>query len=441
MLRDKSAAGLAIRVQKGGASWYFITRERKMVIGRLDAFATADIPELRNLVTRARSMLAEGNDPTTMLKAAVVHRSTEAASAQAAATSGSVMRWEAMRDAYLAWAKGHRSPDTYRGYRSALGAIPGSPLEADFKAIAGRPLTLITTHDLRLVRNAVLERGKIDGKQVSNQDQARLTVASLKAAFGWAVENTEVTGLTTNPATELKRAPTASISPYAVDPEETEDKRALTLLELGMLVTGLDKIDNHPARLGVMLQLMTGQRRMTVARARRRSFASHPEYGMIWKVGPDKSGKYRVLPLPDLAASAVEGALAAGRSTDLWLLPQQRLRRSGDAGGSHIAERTLSDVLLTLRAPGGPLSSAPWVATHDLRRAFVTHMLPRTKALGLDSGAVPMITRADEGRYGLDETVYDQDPALPAKSAMLTEWDRVVKEGCMQAERLLDAAG
>lgn len=439
MLRDKSAAGLAIRVQKGGASWYFITRDRKFVIGKLDAFAAGDIPELRNLVTRARGMLTEGTDPSAMLKAAVVHRSTAAASAQAAASSGSIMRWEKMRDAYLAWAKGHRSPDTYRGYRSALGAIPGSPLETDFKVIAGRPLTLVTTHDLRLVRNSVLERGKVDGRQVSNQNQARLTVAAIKAAFGWAVENAEVTGLTTNPAVELKRGATASISPYAVDPEESEAPRALTLLEIGMLVLGLETIDNHPARLGILLQLMTGQRRMTVARARRRAFAKHPEYGMLWKVGPDKSGKYRVLPLPDLAASAIEGALATGRSTDMWLLPQQRLRRAGDAGGSHIAERTLSDVLLTLRAPGGHLASAPWVATHDLRRGFVTHMLPRTKALGLDADAVPMITRADEGKYGLDETVYDQDPNLPAKWLMLSEWDRLVKEGCIQAERLAAA--
>lgn len=440
VLRDTSAPGLAIRVQKGGAAWYLLTRERKFVIGRLSAFGAADIPELRNLVTRARGMLAEGSDPAAMLKAAVVHRSTEAASAQAAATSGSVMRWEAMRDAYLSWAKSHRSPDTYRGYRSALGAVPGSPLEADFTAVSGRPLTLITTHDLRLVRNAVLERGKVNGKQVANQNQARLTVAALKAAFGWAVENTEVTGLTANPATELKRAPTSSVSAYTDDAPETEAPRALTLQELGMLVIGLDQIDNHPARLGVLLQLMTGQRRMTIARARRYAFAMHDEYGMLWKVGPDKSGKFRVLPLPDLAASAVRGALEAGRSTDKWLLPQQRLRRNGDAGGSHIAERTLSDVLLTLRASGGPLASAPWVATHDLRRAFVTHMRPRVKPLGLDADAVPMITRADEGRYGLDETVYDQDPALPAKFAMLTEWDRLVKEGCVQAERLLAAA-
>ena len=102
-----------------------------------------------------------------------------------------------------------------------------------------------------------------------------------------------------------------------------------------------------------------------------------------------------------------------------------------------MSERMLNEVMEELRAPGGPLESAPWAATHDLRRAFVTHMRPRATILGLGKDAVPMITRADEGREGLDETVYDQDPALPAKAMMLEEWDRLIKEGCARAEARL----
>lgn len=434
--RDATMPGLAIRVQSGAAAWYLITRVKKIAIGPLSAFDAADIPELRNLVARARGMLTEGNDPSAMLKASVAHRSVDASTAQAAAAAGTVMRWEGMRDAYLAWCKGHRSPDTHRGYRSALGAVPGSPLEADFKSIAGRPVTLITTHDLRLVRNSVLGRGNVDGKPVSNSNQARLSVAAMKAVFGWAVENSEVSGLTANVATELKRAPTSSVSAYE-EHEESEAPRALTLEELGMIVIGLEAAKNHAARLAILLQMMTGQRRMTVVRARRRAFVEHPKYGMVWKIGPDKSGKFRVLPLPDLAASAVRAAQAYGRTGNAWLFPQQRLRRKTDPGTGHMSERMLNEVLEELRAPGGPLASAPWAATHDLRRAFVTHMRPRVTTLGLTKEAVPMITRADEGRYGLDETVYDQDPALPDKSLMLEEWDRLIKEGCAQAEARL----
>lgn len=436
VLRDTSSPGLAIRVQSGSAAWYLITRERKIAIGPLAAFGASDIPELRNLTARARGMLSEGSDPSAMLKAAVVHRSVEASSAQAAAAAGSVLRWEALRDAYLDWSKAHRAPDTHRSYRSALGVIPGSPLEKDFSSIAGRPVTLITTHDLRIVRNAILARGRVDGKQVGNVRQSELTVAALKAAFGWAVENTELTGLTANPAFELKPAAKASVNAYDND-DESEAPRALTLEELGMIVMGLERARNPVARLALLLQMMTGQRRMTVVRARRRAFAKHPEFGMLWKLGPDKSGKYRVLPLPDLAASAVESAYAFTRDGNPWLFPQQRLRRKGDSGGKHLSERLLNEVMEDLRAPGGPLATAPWAATHDLRRAFVTHMRPRVKALGLDADAVPMITRADEGREGLDETVYDQDPALPAKSTMLVEWDRLVKEGCILAEARL----
>lgn len=436
VFRDETMKGLAIRVQSGTAAWYLITREKKIAIGPLSAFGAADVPELRTLVARARGMLSEGNDPSAMLKASVAHRSTEAATAQAAAAGGSILRWEGMRDAYLEWCKEHRSRDTHRGYRSALGAVAGSPLEADFKTLAGRPVTMVTTHDLRLVRNAVLSRGKVGGKQVANANQARLTVAAIKASFNWAVENSELTGLTANPAVELKPALAASVNAYD-DEDEKEAPRALTLEELGMLVIGLEAAKNHAARLAVLLQMMTGQRRMTVVRARRRAFAEHSTYGMIWKIGPDKSGKFRVLPLPDLAASAVRAAQAVGRADNAWLFPQQRLRRKEDPGTGHMSERMLNEVMEELRATGGPLSSAPWAATHDLRRGFVTHMRPRVKVLGLDKDAVPMITRADEGRYGLDETVYDQDPALPDKSKMLVEWDRLVKEGCAQAEARL----
>lgn len=433
LVRDAGSTGLAIRLQKGTGGWYLMTRSYKAKIGPLSAFAAADLPALRQLIARARGLIAEGRDPKPTLQAAVVHRTADGAVAQAAATDGTVLRWEGLRDAFLKWVEKNRATETHRGYKSALGAASNSKLAEDFKAVMGMPITLITTAELRNVRNAILARGKVGERQLANERQAGLTLAAIKSAFSWAVENGDVTGLSSNPASDLKLGRRASANPYAEQNETAREKRSITLDEIGKLMMALDYYPNKLAALAVELQLMTGQRRMTVARARRNHFSRHPTWGMLWKLGPDKSGKYRVLPIPERAVYIVEQALDFGSGDYGWLFPQQRLRKATDLGNRHIAERTISAVLEDLRAVGKPLESAPWVASHDLRRAFVTHMRPRVNSLmpfrtiSADD-AIPMITRADEGREGLDETVYDQDPALPDKSKIMNEWARMVLE-------------
>lgn len=443
ILRDSLAPGLAIRVQKGSAAWTLITRETRLSIAPLGAFGKDDLGLLRDIVGRARVMLSEGEDPRPLFKAAVGERDATAAGAKADVAAGKVMRWEQLRDAYLGWALKNKAQDTHRGYRSALGAIPESPIVADFKPLHGRAVTMITTHDLRLVRNNIVKRGQdASGKQVSNIRQAGLTVAALKAAFGWAVEHFAETGLTVNPASELKKP--EQKRPDVYDDEDDDvasaNERPLTLAEIGLIVLSLDSYPNNAARLALMLQLMTGQRRKTIVQAKRARFLETPDYGTIWALGPDKSGKFRFIPLPDLAAATVKAALSAGRGDSPWLFPQQRLRRAGDEGNGHMAERMLNEVLESLRKPGGALQSAPWVATHALRKAFVSHLNRRLVALGLKDKAPSMITRADEGRIGLDETTYDLDPLLPEKWKLMCEWDRLVKEGCVQAEALLARA-
>jgi len=441
IIRDSLAPGLAIRVQRGSASWYLITRDTKRPIAALGIFGKADIPFLREIVGKARVMLSEGQDPRSLFAAAVVERDVDAAGHRSDAADGRVMTWEMLRDAYLGWASKNRSFDTHRGYRSALGAIPGSPLVDDFASLKGKPATAIVTHDLRLVRNRILKRGQDeDGKQISHTRQAGLTVDAIKAAFKWSVENYEITGLTTNPATELNPPGKQRINVYDEDEDDDEKKskarRALTLLEIGKLIYGLEKWPNNPARLALMLQLLTGQRRTTIVRARKKGFLETTTHGMIWEIGPDKSGKYRRLPLPDFAADTVRHAMNAGQADSIWLFPQQRLRRKGDSGKGHMSERMLNEIMEEYRKKGGPLETVPWASTHDLRRAFVTHMNRRLEPLGLPRGSVSMITRGDEGRVGLDEETYDLDPLLDDKWSLMCDWDQHIRRGCQQAEAL-----
>jgi integrase len=444
MLRDKLTPGLAIRIQKGSAAWFLITRDTRISLGPLGSFGRDKIDLLRETVGKARAMLDRGEDPKPFLRAFATSHNAEKATADADVATGRAMRWEALRDAYLAWAKENRREDTYRTYRSALGAVVGSPLESDFEPLVGRPATSISAHDLRLVRNRILKRGQdASRRQVGNVRQATLTLAALKAAFGWAVENYELTGLTANPSVEVK--PVQAPKARAKDDVDDEDlanrnRRVLTLEEIGTLMNALDTWHNNGARIALVLQLMTGQRRKTIVEARKRNFMKTEDYGLLWYIGPDKSGKYRVLPLPALAESAVEAAKMAARGDSPWLFPQQRLRRAGDAGDGHMAERMINEILENFRKPGRPVASAPFLATHDLRRAFVTHVGRRLRDLGLPEGATELVTRGDEGRVGLDARTYDLDVRMPEKWSMLKEWERLVKEGSIQAAEAAKSA-
>lgn len=425
-LNDTGQTGLSIRSQSGKATWYFKTKTLKVGLADIGAFGFEDIPMLRKFVGHARAL--PDDRVRDWLRAAILKRDVDKARTVEAVNAGLIWRWEKLRDTFLAKSVTTLSDDTHRGYRSALGSVKDSKLRDDFVRLAGKPVTEISSDDIRAVRNSIAQRGK--------RDQARLTLAALKSCFAWAIENAEQTGVRSDPTlgVTMKGSPNPPDSARKddwADPfeERSSAPRALTLQELAHVLLALPRYPNQQAALAVGLQMLTGQRRLTVAKAERHRIVETEKY-LVWEIPTyaEKSRKTRPLPLPSLARDMIK-RVRAGSREGRWLFPQQRLRRAGDKGDTHMSARTISQVLLDLRTSEDGLRDAPWLATHDLRRAFVTHMKSRLRDLDLQpTTTIALVTRSDEGRQGLDATVYDLDPNMQDKAAILNAWNDLLVE-------------
>lgn len=442
---DTESAGLAIRTYKGGrASWCVMTRDWQGAIGELSLFTADDVPALREMVARARRMKAEGRDHLAFIQEFVRRRDIAEAGNRADVSSGLAASWEHARDAFLQWIKDYRSADTYRGYRSSLGAVPGGALEADFKPMHGKPLASVTLADMVVVRENIVRRGRAAGSATSNVRQANLTVSVLCSFWAWQM-NRDGNLITSNPSAELGKAKERNVTAKAAGSAAAQ--RSMLQDEIGLVIWGLENYPNAQAQTGTMLQLLTGQRRMTVAQARKESFYEHSEFGMVWRL-EDKTHSWRVIPLPAAAQASVETARLMARADSPFLFPQQRERRVGSGGDGHINERTFSDVLETMREPDGPLHGLPFRAsTHKLRKAFISTMAAtmhkyRIGDRVLESKDIAIITHANEGRDTTATMVYDQNPYLPIKMHVLQEWEQWCLEGYyrIKAEREAAAA-
>lgn len=241
----------------------------------------------------------------------------------AAVTHGIGSTWESVRDAYIDWIYEHREKETARGYKSALGATKGSVLEKDFAGLAGKPIASITTKDLVRVRSNIVRRG--DGEKLR---QADLTVSALKSCFKWYVNQPD-SELDTSPATTLTKVLERR---KEKDVSTSSTERVFTQDEIGLLILGLESITNPAARLSLMIQLLTGQRRRTPLEAKKSWFEEHRDYGMTWRLS-DKVDAWRVLPLPPEVRSAVETAMQLTRDDNVYLFPQQRPRKEGGPNG------------------------------------------------------------------------------------------------------------
>lgn len=431
LIRDSSCPGLAIRIHKKRAAWAIVTRDWRKNLGPLDEYGAEDLPLLRELVVKARATKAEGRDPKPLLDAFRKERDVKLASERADVEHGLGETWEDVRDAFLDWVKDQLQPDTYRGYRSALGAVPSGPIESDFRHIAGKPIVSITTKDLVRVRSSIIQRG--NGEKIR---QANATVAIIKSLFRWYVNHPDSL-IETNPAASLSKA--MERRKDRVDVDES-DRRFFTQEELGLLLKGLDSEPNKGAALAITLALYTGQRRMTVARARKSHFLPYADYGLegdgyVWRISGDKTRSWRVLPLPRSASRAVEIALSLSRTDNDYLFPQQRPRRTGEPMDGHLNESRISRVIERMREEGGTLSGLKFSpSAHDLRHTFITVMAPRMPDFQIGSknltrGQIRIITHADEGREGTASQVYDHSDYLDVKLAILQRWEQWCLDG------------
>ncbi|TAW73023.1 hypothetical protein ELI16_14295 [Rhizobium ruizarguesonis] len=425
--RDGDTKGLAVKISKTGASWYYSTRLSNLQIAPFNAFGLDDLPILRELVLELRKEAARGRDLNIMIKAFAAGHSVTDARHLHAVSHGDGVTWEVGRDFYLEWCAKNRNKDTARGYRSALGATPG--LQADFAPIHGKPLASIVTADLARVRNNIVARGKSGEAKGQGIRQADLTVSAIKAAFKYFVNNPDF-GVKENPASDLSKA---LERPMVI--EGSDQIRALTQLEIGALWYALEACPNETARLVLQLQLLTGQRRYTPTSARKRDFQVDGVYDCIWGM-EDKVHHWRKLALPPLAASVVKQALrlASNRPESEYLFPKQRPRRTGDDMNGHINERTVSEALEDFRKPGGVFEKMPFsVSTHDSRKAFTSVMRPRMSQFTLAGRQmipkeIEMITHSNEGRESVSELVYDRNAYMDVKMDILTAWQEYVLE-------------
>ncbi|WP_434051014.1 MAG: tyrosine-type recombinase/integrase [Roseibium sp.] len=438
IIRDTACAGLAIRVQGAAAGWYLIDRKRNLKIAPLKAYGVDAIDHLRELVSRARAIDADGGDPATILKEALRSASVEEAEAKAGVKAGE-WTWENLRDTYLDDVKANKAADTYRGYRSALGAATNSKLAPDFEQVLGKPISLIRPHDIRLVRNSILDRGKNqDGRQVGNVRQANLTLAAFKSCFSWACENYGLTGLTEDPAHQIKPTQKPRKRVEDIKAEELElARRPLTQLELGKLIQFFETYYNPQVRVLCMFQLTTGQRIETVVSIPNFQIIDALDddpFEKVWRLGPDKSEKYRFLPLPDFAASAANVALRSARPDNRWLFPQQRRRLKGDQLDGHMSKRNASSLFEAARSEGAKLSGLPWVNTHDVRRTFISYLQTNWRTFGFETRlSTDLVTHANEGAGTVSQTIYNKDPNFAEKWKVLSAWDEYLAYGYQYA--------
>lgn len=426
--RDKDTTGLAIKVTKTGASWYYSTRDANLQIAPFSSFGLDDLGILRELVTELRKESKKGRNLETLIHSFAAGHSVTDSRHLHDVSHGDGVTWEVGRDFYLEWCAANRNKDTARGYRSALGATAG--LSEDFAPIHGKPLASIITADLARVRNNIIARGKSGDAKGQGIRQADLTVSAIKAAFKYFVNNPNF-GVTKNPATELSKS---LERPTVI--EGSEKVRALTQIEIGALWYALEACPNETARLVLQLQLLTGQRRYTATSARKRDFQVDGVYDCIWGM-EDKVHHWRKMALPAVATGVVKQALrlASNQPQSDYLFPKQRPRRTGDDMNRHINERTVSEALEVMRKPGGIFEKMPFnVSTHDLRKAFTSVMRPKMSRFMIAGrpmvpDEVEMITHANEGRESVSQLVYDRNTYLDVKMEILTFWQDYVMEG------------
>lgn len=443
LLRDSACPGLAIRVNKGKATWVISARDWQDKIGDLDLFGSEDIATLREVVARARQMRKEGRDGADFLTAFIRERDVAMAAARTDVHHGIGENWEAVRDAFLAWCAEHRRPDTTRGYRSSLGAVEGGPIWHDFEPVRGKPIVTITTKDLVQVRTNVVKRGSRGSGD--NLRQADLTVSALKACFKWYLNQPDSL-IESSPAALLGKV----MERKKVDEDEdVEQGRVMTQEEMGLYVWGLSFCKNPAARLASCLQAVTGQRRMTACRARKRQFIDHEQYGMVWRLGgsAEKTHAWRALPLPEFARGVVKDALIMTRADNAYLFPQQRERKAGSGMDGHLSERRVSKVIEDMRENGGPLANMPFLpSTHDLRRTMVSVIGPRMHRFTVDGRTltrkdVEMITHVNEGREGTAALIYDKSEYFDVKYSILEDWQAWIMEGYAAVVKKLGEPG
>lgn len=438
--RDTGQSGLIISAGKTGAVWKISTNSLNRSLGDFALYNKDDLPKLRELVAVCISEHKAGRGIDAIIEYFRLHKDLERAKAEQDVAGGKGAKWPEARDAFLKWAYKNKARSTVDGYKSALGACQGSVYEVDFRGIVDKPIASITGGDLSRIKNSILARGEAGELKGTGLRQADLTVAAIKSAWKFFMDKQTEYQLERNVAAELS---SVQENADADDEEDFEDEdeeednglRAMTQLELGAFVWALESEQNPIYRNAILLQALTGQRRRAAVIARRRRMKAHENYGFVWQTR-GKGNTWRSLPLGEVAADLVRMSLEDFEKYESrFLFPKVKVRRDGDKKDGPTSGRQVSKVMERMRMKGGVfhgLDISP--STHDLRKAFVTHLKPRMHEFqvggkSLTPDDIKMITHVNEGRADVASSVYDLNDYLDVKHAILTAWETYVMEG------------
>ncbi|KPF42993.1 tyrosine-type recombinase/integrase [Rhizobium sp. AAP43] len=438
--RDTGQSGLVISAGKTGAVWKISTNSLNRGLGDVSLYDKDDIPKLRTMVALCIAEHKAGRSIDAIIEYFKLHKDLERSKAEQDVANGIGMKWPEARDAFIKWAYKNKAKSTVDGYKSALGACPGSVYEVDFRGIMDKPIVSITGGDLSRIKNSIIKRGEAGELKGTGLRQADLTVAAIKSAWKYFFDKQDDFPLDTNVASQLSSVQEnddANDEEDFEDDDEMEDDglRAMTQLELGAFVWALDSEPNAIHRNAILLQALTGQRRRAAVIARRGRFKPHEKYGLVWQTR-GKGNTWRSLPLGEVATDLVRMSLEDFKDYDSkFLFPKVRRRTAKDAKDGPTSGRQVAKVMERMRLPGGVfhgLDISP--STQDLRKALVTHFKPRMHEFEvggkpLTEDHIKIITHANEGRADVASSVYDLNAYLDVKHAILVEWERYVMEG------------
>ncbi|MBD8663014.1 hypothetical protein IFT59_07080 [Rhizobium sp. CFBP 8752] len=434
--RDKEAPGLAIRVKSGTAYFWCVTSTFKVSIAPVGYFQPDQLDGIRALIPRLKHIKKEGGEPKHLVAEFVGgERDVEKAENKAGLRAGE-WTWEAMRDAFLEHLKDTGASKSYSNNLSALGTDPNGALHDDFKTLHGMPVKSITPNELAAVTRSIIQRGKLKEKATkrTNYPQARLTHAAIQAVFAWATnpENQDASGLKLNIARLVRMPKAPKMEAKDLRPEDIVKAPLASpklIAKFAFQWSVHDPITKDCTRAALVLQLLTGQRIATVLRSFKGQFIRTPgkPWAFVWALGPDKTGSYRALPLPEVASSIVFDQLKRARDDNRYLFPQLRKGKGRPDRDGHLSDSTTADVTDRARAVGGSLPRT-FKGSHDFRRAFTSH-LGDWKALGFDDKeSVELVTHRNEGAESVSQAVYNLNPLLREKYKVLrTYQDLLIK--------------
>ncbi|MDB5526044.1 MAG: hypothetical protein JWM58_3807 [Rhizobium sp.] len=460
--RDKNTSGMAIRVRGGKAAWYVMTENFKKRIGGLALFVPdktyskkkegGNLGELEKLVAQIKVLMAEGDEPRVNAIISEINKGApdaKGAKEKVALRRGEIWTWEQMRDAYLEHVHGSLGFRSWEAQRSALGAA-GKTIGDDFEPLMGQAAPSITSEHLAAVVQKMEVRCSSKEGATANTGlaQRKKVVQYFRTLFDWASEadseQRKMTGLSVNIARLVKMPKPASVN-SGKDRKKRGKARKEALATFKPMYASLSELAKtflwrmwddvtapEPAKIALLLQLLTGQRIGSVLTADHIEFVRVPAerdvpWKYVWALGPDKQQAYRLLPLPDIASWCIyKMKKSHARDGNDFLFPQ--LRRSKGQGGQPgdigwtMHYSTVKETLIKTRKLDECLPKS-FGGTHDSRRCFISHLSEWSDFGFADHMSIERVTHKNEGKETVRQKIYDKNPSLRDKYKVLKTWE------------------